>query len=79
MGIENGIQEMLFVSPSHIGVGIRHYIVQYGIDNFDIKEVTVNEHNPSAVGFNEHIGFKPYKRTDNDEQSRPFTLIYTRL
>lgn len=79
MGIENGMLEMLFVSPSHIGVGVGRSIVQYGIDNFDIKEVTVNEQNPTAVGFYEHIGFKPYKRTDSDEQGRPFPLIYMRL
>lgn len=79
MGIENDMLEMLFVSPSHIGLGIGRSIVQYGIDNFDIKEVTVNEQNPYAVGFYEHIGFKPYKRTDFDEQGRPFPLIYMRL
>ena len=53
--------------------------MQYGIDNFDIKEVTVNEQNPNAVVFYEHIGVKPYKRTDVDEQGRPFPLIYMRL
>ena len=79
MGIENGMLEMLFVNPSYIGVGIGRSIVQYGIDNFDIKEVTVNEQNPYAVDFYEHIGFKPYKRTDFDEQGRPFPLIYMRL
>lgn len=51
MGIENGMLEMLFVNPSYIGVGIGHSIVQYGIDNFDIKEVTVNEQNPYFVGY----------------------------
>ena len=79
MGIENGMLEMLFVSPSHIGVGIGRIIVQYSIDYFDIKEVTVNKQNLSAVVFYEHIGFKPYKRTDCDGQGRPFPLIYMRL
>ena len=79
MGIENGMLEMLFVNPSYIGVGIGRSIVQYGIDNFDKKEVTVNEQNPHAVGFYEHIGFKPYKHTDFDEQGRPFPLICMRL
>jgi GNAT superfamily N-acetyltransferase len=79
MGVENGVLEMLFVSPSYIGVGIGRRLVQYVIDHFNIKEVTVNEQNPSAVGFYEHIGFKSYKRTDCDEQGRPFPLIYMRL
>ena len=79
MGIENGILEMLFVCPSIIGMGVGRSIVQYGIDKFDIKEVTVNEQNPAAVGFYEHIGFRTYKRTDCDEQGRPFPLLYMRL
>jgi putative acetyltransferase len=79
MGVENDVLEMLFVSPSYIGVGIGRRLVQYVIDHFNIKEVTVNEQNPSAVGFYEHIGFKSYKRTDYDEQGRPFPLIYMRL
>jgi GNAT superfamily N-acetyltransferase len=79
MGVENDVLEMLFVSPSYIGVGIGRRLVQYVIDHFNIKEVTVNEQNPSAVGFYEHIGFKSYKRTDCDEQGRPFPLIYMRL
>ncbi|MEE0391786.1 MAG: GNAT family N-acetyltransferase, partial [Lachnospiraceae bacterium] len=29
-----------------------------------MREVTVNEQNPQAVGFYEHLGFKTYKRTD---------------
>jgi putative acetyltransferase len=79
MGVENDVLEMLFVSPSYIGVGIGRRLVQYVIDHFNIEEVTVNEQNPSAVGFYEHIGFKSYKRTDCDEQGRPFPLIYMRL
>ncbi|MFR2620596.1 MAG: GNAT family N-acetyltransferase [Clostridia bacterium] len=40
---------------------------KYGIQNYGIREVTVNEQNPQAVGFYEHLGFKTYKRTDHDE------------
>ena len=29
-----------------------------------IREVTVNERNPQAVGFYEHMGFRTYKRTN---------------
>ncbi|HBH99083.1 MAG TPA: hypothetical protein DDY23_05990 [Lachnospiraceae bacterium] len=40
---------------------------KYGIQNYGIREVTVNEQNPQAVGFYEHLGFKTYKRTDPAE------------
>lgn len=31
-----------------------------------------------AVGFYEHMGFKTYKRTDTDEEGRPYPLLYMR-
>ena len=42
--------------------------MDYGIDNYGICELTVNEQNPQAVGFYEHLGFKTYKRTGCDEE-----------
>ena len=76
MGVENGMLEMLFASPTHIGIGIGRKLVEYGIENLDIKEVSVNEQNPAAVDFYKHLGFIEYKRTDHDEQGRPFPLLY---
>lgn len=40
------------------------------------QEVTVNEQNPQAVGFNEHLGFQTYKRTECDEEGNPYPLLY---
>lgn len=40
------------------------------------QEVTVNEHNPQAVGFYEHLGFQTYKRTECDEEGNPYPLLY---
>ena len=79
MGVEDDMLEMLFVAPSHIGRGVGRTIVQYGIANLGIKQVTVNQQNPSAVGFYKHLGFRPYKVTACDEQGRPFPLIYMRV
>ena len=76
MGIENQRLEMLFLNPQHIGKGVGRKLVEYGIKEHKIKEVTVNEQNPNAVGFYEHIGFNSYKRTDFDEQGHPFPLLY---
>ena len=41
-----------------------------------IQEVTVNEQNPQAVGFYEHLGFQTYKRTECDEEGNPYPLLY---
>ena len=36
----------------------------------------VNEQNPQAVGFYEHLGFQTYKRTECDEEGNPYPLLY---
>lgn len=79
MGVESGMLEMLFVSPTYLRMGVGRTLVQHGIANYGIKEVTVNEQNPVAVEFYKSMGFETYKRTECDEQGRPFPLIYMRL
>jgi len=76
MGAENGRLEMLFITPESRGMGIGKQLLQYGIRNYGICEVTVNEQNPQAVGFYEHMGFETYKRTDFDEEGNPYPLLY---
>lgn len=76
MGTENERLEMLFLSSTERGKGIGKQLIQYGISNYGIMEVTVNEQNPQAVGFYEHLGFETYKRTDCDEEGNPYPLLY---
>ncbi len=76
LGTENNRLEMLFLSPLERGKGIGKQLLQYGICNYEITEVTVNEQNPQAVGFYEHMGFETYKRTDCDEEGNPYPLLY---
>ena len=76
MGIEKHRLEMLFLAPQYIGKGVGRKLIEYGIEQYQINEVTVNEQNPNAIGFYEHLGFKTYKRTEFDEQGRPFPLLY---
>lgn len=76
LGTENNRLEMLFLSPLERGKGIGKQLLQYGICNYGITEVTVNEQNPQAVGFYEHMGFEIYKRTDCDEEGNPYPLLY---
>ena len=79
MGTEKGRLEMLFLSASERGKGIGTRLLQYGVQNYGIREVTVNEQNPQAVGFYEHFGFQTYKRTDLDEQGDPYPLLNMKL
>ena len=78
MGVENERLEMLFLSPAQRGMGLGRQLLEYGIRNYGIREVTVNEQNPQAVGFYLHMGFTTYKRTDCDEAGDPYPLLYMR-
>ena len=79
LGVNGTRLEMLFLSPAARGKGLGRQLVQGGIARYGIKEVTVNEQNPQAVGFYEHLGFTTYKRTDRDEEGGPYPLLYMKL
>lgn len=79
MGVQDRSIEMLFISPDSRGKGIGKELVRYGIKTFATNRVTVNEQNPQAIGFYEHLGFKVYKRTETDEQGRSYPLLYMEI
>lgn len=76
MRIEDGSLEMLFISPEERGKGLGKRLIQHGIENYAVKRLTVNEQNPQAKGFYEHMGFHVYKRTELDERGNPYPLLY---
>ena len=79
MGIQEQKLEMLFVMAKERGKGIGTRLIQYGIKEYSIKELTVNEQNPNAKRFYENNGFKVYKRTEVDEQGKPYPLLYMKF
>lgn len=79
MGIEEQKLEMLFIAPEERGKGLGRKLIRYGIENYSVNELAVNEQNPLAKGFYEHMGFYVYKRTDHDEQGNPYPLLYMKL
>lgn len=79
MGIEGQKLEMLFIAPEERGKGLGRKLIRYGIENYSVSELAVNEQNPLAKGFYEHMGFQVYKRTDHDEQGNPYPLLYMKL
>ena len=79
MGTESGTLEMLFIAPEERGKGLGKRLLRYGIGHFGVKELAVNEQNPQAKGFYEHMGFRAYKRTERDEQGGPYPLLYMSL
>ena len=78
MGVQDGSLEMLFLAPEARGRGLGRQLLQYGIDHCGVDRLAVNEQNPAARGFYEHMGFAVYRRTDTDEQGGPYPLLYMR-
>lgn len=78
MGIAGHMLEMLFLANESRGQGTGKKLLQYGMERYSVREVAVNEQNPSAKGFYEHMGFEVYKRTELDEQGNSYPLLYLR-
>lgn len=78
MGVQDGRLEMLFLDPEARGHGLGRRLLEHGITCLGVTELTVNEQNPQAVGFYEHLGFKTYRRTELDEEGRAYPLLHMR-
>ncbi len=76
MGIADNFLEMLFVLPEERRKGIGSALLNYGMEKYHVNELSVNEQNPAAKLFYEHLGFVTYKRTELDEQGNPFPILY---
>lgn len=79
IGVENKKIEMLFVKNNEREKGVETKLIKYGITNFDISEVTVNENNIEAIKFYKHVRFEVYNRSNVDEQGNNFPILYMRL
>lgn len=76
MGIADGTLEMLFIAPKERGKGLGKQLLCYGMEYYAVRKLAVNEQNPQARVFYEHMGFAVYKRTETDEQGDPYPLLY---
>ena len=79
MGIGDDKLEMLFVAPEYRSSGIGRKMLTSGINNYGVTELAVNEDNPQARGFYEHMGIVTYQRNELDDQGRPCPVLYMRL
>jgi len=79
MGIDGKRLEMLFLLPKMRGKGYGKMLLELATEEYGVCELTVNEQNPQAVGFYEHMGFCTYKRTELDEEGNPYPLLYMKI
>ena len=79
MGIDSRKLEILFLAPEERGRGLGRKLLEYGITEYGVKELTVNEQNPQAKGFYEHMGFRVWERSEIDEQGNPYPILFMEL
>ena len=78
MGIAGRELAMLFIAPNERGRGLGRKLVELAFSRYGVDEVTVNEQNPQARGFYEHMGFTVSRRFELDEQGMPYPILYMR-
>ena len=79
IGVQDNKIEMLFVEPAVMGKGVGKALVAYVMQELDVHLVDVNEQNPQALGFYEHMGFQVFERSALDEQGNPFPILHMSL
>lgn len=79
MGIAGSRLEMLFVSPEARGKGVGKRLILHAVSRCGVREVDVNEQNPQARGFYEHLGFRVCGRCETDDQGNPYPILRMRL
>ncbi|GEK10847.1 GNAT family N-acetyltransferase [Pseudoalteromonas peptidolytica] len=76
IGVHEGKVEMLFVLDKARGQGIGTALLMYAIEQLGATQVNVNEQNPLAVGFYQHLGFNIISRSPTDDMGKPFPILH---
>ena len=79
LGVADQKIEMLFIHPDAWGRGIGKALLNYALKKYNANQVDVNEDNPEAVGFYEHLGFRTIKRSPLDSQGKPYPILHMEL
>lgn len=76
VGVADSKVEMLFLAPNHRGKGVGRLLLRFAMDELGAHKVDVNEQNPSALGFYEHMGFRVVDRSPVDAMGKPFPILH---
>tara|TARA_B100000929_G_C15504623_1_gene418456 strand:+ start:288 stop:743 length:456 start_codon:yes stop_codon:yes gene_type:complete len=79
VGVHDSKIEMLFILDAARGKGVGKALLNYAIEQLAANKVDVNEQNPLAVGFYQHMGFKVASRSPLDDMGKPFPILHMRL
>ena len=79
LGVSSDKIEMLFVAPHHFGRGVGKSLLLFAVNQLGADAVDVNEENPEALGFYQHLGFKVISRSPVDSMGNPFPILHLQL
>lgn len=79
LGVDQSKVEMLFVHPESRGTGAGRALMAYAVRVLGATSVDVNEQNPQAIGFYQHIGFEQIGRSPLDSSGNPFPIVHMQL
>ena len=76
IGAGAGKIEMLFIHPAYRGQGLGRQLLEACASDHPLHSVDVNEQNPEALGFYEHMGFRVASRSPLDDAGRPWPILH---
>ena len=79
VGVQAHKVEMLFVLNAQRGRGVGKTLLSFAIKEMAANKVDVNEQNPLAVGFYQHMGFRVVSRSPLDDMGKPFPILHMSL
>ena len=79
VGVHDSKIEMLFILNEARGQGVGSLLLRHAIEQLGATKVDVNEQNPQAVGFYEHMSFKVVSRSPLDDMGKPFPILHMEL
>jgi putative acetyltransferase len=79
VGVVEDKIEMLFILDAQRGKGIGSILLRYAISQLGASKLDVNEQNPLAVQFYQHMGFKIMSRSPLDDMGKPFPILHLSL
>ncbi|SHG80335.1 GNAT family N-acetyltransferase [Ferrimonas marina] len=79
IGVHGDSIEMLFLRSDARGQGIGKRLLNFAMDTFGVTKVDVNEQNPQAAAFYQHMGFKVVSRSPTDSMGKPFPILHLSL
>lgn len=76
IGVSEENLEMLFVEEDSIGKGYGKILLNYAIQELNVKRLDVNEQNVQAIGFYEKFGFKIAGRSEKDSMNKDYPILH---